>query len=74
MTNSAGERYDEYMRQLKRKHKIKVKALGPLKALVPGDHPTLQALESAPEYVCTCGEFFDTLEEAKSQIAEAEVP
>ena len=68
----AAEAYEQYQRDLKKTHRIRVRDLRILRMLVPEDTPTFKALEEdAPKYVCTCGESFDTLEEANHHREEA---
>ena len=60
--------YNEYLRKRKETHKIQVKDLRVVKAVVPDEHPAVRALEKAPDYSCTCGEFFDDKAEADQHV------
>jgi hypothetical protein len=63
---------DRHLAKRRKQHLIRVQALDIVDALTGGNNPTVQALkEKLPEYMCTCGEGFDTLEEANYHRTEA---
>jgi hypothetical protein len=51
-------------------HKMKVKDLRILAALIPHNHGVIQAVEKLPPYRCSCGATFQTSEEADQHLEE----
>ena len=64
------EAYDEYLRARKKTHRMQVKDLSVVKALVPEDQPVIAGLDEMPDYLCTCGESFTEKAGADLHLAE----